>query len=212
MSSWPSGRSRSRTTTPPRYRETARSSRSSTSTHQPPHETTSVPRGVTSYRPSRWPAPERHVLAIINFQDLADLSARLEFTPDNVDFLDAECRTHLGAIEEISLFTWCRHFDHREISYVSIRNLCHLISTRIRETWDIRLPGHTLELRGSDYLGETVQIDEELSIGEALEAWFPRWRTLQQTSFHPELLPRCPRRPLVWRVSCHRKVPVVILP
>ena len=93
------------------------------STHQPPHETTSVPRGVTSYRPSRWPALDRHVLAIINFQDLADLSARLEFTPDNVDFLDAECRTHLGAIEEISLFTWCRHFDHREISYVSIRNL-----------------------------------------------------------------------------------------
>ena len=58
-------------TTPPRYRETARSSRSSTSTHQTPHETTSAPRGVTSYRPSRWPAPERHVLAIINFQDLA---------------------------------------------------------------------------------------------------------------------------------------------
>ena len=88
---------------------------------------------------------------------------------------------------------------------------CHLISTRIRETWDIRLPGHTLELRGSDYLGETVQIDEELSIGEALEAWFPRWRTFQQTSFHPELLPLCPRR-LVWRASCHRKVPGVILP
>ena len=109
MSSWPCGRSRSRTTTPPRRRGAARSSRPSTSTHQPPQETTSVPRGVTSYRPPRWPALDRHVLAIINFQDLADLSARLEFTPDNVDFLDAECRTHLGAIEEISLFTWCRH-------------------------------------------------------------------------------------------------------
>ena len=167
---------------------------------------------MTSYRPFRWPAPERHVLAIINFQDLADLSTRLEFTPNNVDYLDAECRTHLGAIEEISLFTWCRHFDHREISQITIRNLCHLISTRLRETWDIRLPGHTLELRGSDYLGETVQIAEELSIGESLEAWFPRWRTFQQTSFHPELLPRCPRRPFVWRVSCHRKVPGVILP
>ena len=34
---------------------------------------------------------------------MADLSARLEFTPNNVDYLDAECRTHLGAIEEISL-------------------------------------------------------------------------------------------------------------
>ena len=30
-----------------------------------------------------------------------------------------------------------------------------------------------------------------------------------QTSFHPELLPRCPRRPFVWRTSCHRKVPGV---
>ena len=172
----------------------------------------SAPWGVTSYQPPRWPAIDRHVLAIINFQDLADLSTRFEFTPDNVDFLDAECRTHLGAIEEISLFTWCRHFDHREISYVSIRNLCHLISTRVRETWDIRIPGHTLELRGADYQGETVQIDEELSIGEALEAWFPRWRTWQQASFHPELLPRCPRRLFVWRTSCHRKVPGVILP
>ena len=66
--------------------------------------------------------------------------------------------------------------------------------------------------RASDYLGETVQIAEELSIGESLEAWFPRWRTFQQTSFHPELLPRCPRRPFVWRMSCHRKVPGVVLP
>ena len=147
----------------------------------------SVPRGVASSRPPRGPAIDRHVLAIINFQNLADLSARRKFTPDNVDFLDAECRLHLDAIEEISLFTWCRHFDHREIASVSIRNLCHLISTRIRETWDIRIPGHTLELRGTDYHGETVQIDEELSIGEALEAWFPRWCTFQQTSFQPEL-------------------------
>ena len=142
MTSWPSGRSRSRTTSPPRHRGTGRSSRSSTSTHRPPQEPASQPEEITSYRPSRWPAPERHVLAIINFQDLADLSARLEFNPNNVDYLDAECRTHLGAIEEISLFTWCRHFDHREISQITIRNLCHLISTRIRETWDIRLPGN----------------------------------------------------------------------
>ena len=56
------------------------------------------------------------------------------------------------------------------------------------------------------------EIADELSIGESLEAWFPRWRTFQQTSFQPELLPRCPRRPFVWRLSCHRKVPGVILP
>ena len=212
MSSWPNGRSRSRTTTPPRRRGAAGSSRSSTSTHQPSQTITSVPRGITGNQPSRWTPPTRHVLAIINFQDLADLPARLSFTPDNIDYLDAECRTHLGAIEEISLFTWCRHFEPNELSYVSIRNLCHLTSTRIRDTWDIRIPGHTLELRGSDYEGETVQIAEELSIGEALDAWFPRWQTFQQTSFHPEQLPRNPRRPFVWCTSCHRKVPGVILP
>ena len=94
----------------------------------------SLPTEVTNYRPSRWPAPERHVLAIINFQDLADIATRPEFTPNNVDYLDAECRTHLGAIEEISLFTWCRHFDYREISQITVRQLCHLISTRIRDT------------------------------------------------------------------------------
>ena len=213
MSSWPNGRSRSRTTTPPRRRGAAGSSRSSTSTHQPAQPITSVPRGITGHQPSRWTPPTRHVLAIINFQDLADLSARLSSPPDNIDYLDAECRTYLGAIDEISLFTWCRHFEPNELSYVSIRNLCHLTSTRIRDTWDIRIPGHTLELRGSDYEGETaVQIAEELSIGEALDAWFPRWQTFQQTSFHPEQLPRNPRRPFVWRTSCHRKVPGVILP
>ena len=211
MSSWPSGRSRSRTIPPPRRRGAARSSRPSTST-TPPQETASVPRGVTSHQAPRLPTPDRHVLAIINFQALADLSTRSNFTPDNVDFLDAECRIHLDAIEEISLFTWCRHFDHQEISHVSIRNLCHLISTRVRETWDVRIPGHTLELRFSDYQGETSQLDDELSIGEALEAWFPRWCTFQQTSFQPEPLPRWPRRPFVWRTSCHRKVPGVILP
>ena len=212
MSSWPNGRSRSRTTTPPRRRGAAGSSRSSTSTHQPSQTITSVPRGITGHQPSRWTPPTRHVLAIINFQDLADLSARLSSTPDNIDYLDAECRTYLGAIDEISLFTWCRHFEPNELSYVSIRNLCHLISTRIRDTWNIQIPGHTLELRGSDEADETVQIADELSIGEALDAWFPRWQTLQQTSFRPGQLPRNPRRPFVWRTSCHRKVPGVILP
>ena len=120
MASWPSARSRSRTTSPPRHRGTGRSSRSSTSTNRPPQQSMSLPSEVTNYRPSRWPAPERHVLAIINFQDLADIATRIEFTPNNVDYLDAECRTHLGAIiEEISLFTWCRHFDYREIYHRS---------------------------------------------------------------------------------------------
>ena len=40
-----------------------------------------------------------------------------------------------------------------------------LFQHEFAKLWDIRIPGHTLELRGTDSLGETVQIDEELSIG-----------------------------------------------
>ena len=217
MTSWPSARSRSRTTSPNHPRGAGRPSRSSTSTHGPSHENTSSSREWTRYRtsndrPARWQTPDRHVLIFINFQDLADLSARLHPSPNNADYLDAECRTHLGTIEEISLFTWCRHFDHREAIQTPIRNLCHLISNRIRETWDIRIPGHTLELRGSDYWGDTVQLAAERSIAESLDDWFPRWRAFQQTLTSPELLPQCTRRPFVWRLTCHRQVPGVILP
>lgn len=212
MSSWPHARSRSRTSQRPGHQRAARSSHPCTTPQSPPHGIPTAPSGITGPHQPGPPAPNRHVLTIVNFQSLADLSSRHELTPDNVDFLDAECRLHLDAIEEISLFTWCRHFDHMEVSSVTVRNLCHLVSTRICETWNIRIPGHTLELRASDSLGETVQVDEELSIGEALEAWFPRWRTLQQSSFHPEPLLIWPRRPFVWRLSCHRKVPGFTLP
>ena len=142
----------------------------------------------------------------------ADLSARLHPSPFNADYLDAECRVHLGAIDLISLFTWCRHFDHRESIQIPIRNLCHLISTRIRETWDIRIPGTTLELRGSDYWGDTVQLAADRTIAESLDDWVPSWRAFQHTLTSWEVLPRCPRRPFVWRLTCHRQVPGVILP
>lgn len=102
MSSWPHARSRSRTSHRPRHQQAARLSRPSTTTQQPTHGTPSVPRGITGPHRPEPPAPERHVLTIINFQSFADLSSRREFTPDNVDFLDAECRLHLDAIEEIS--------------------------------------------------------------------------------------------------------------
>ena len=212
MPVWLNRRSRSRTTTPPRRRGAAGSSRPSTSTHQPAQTSTSVPRGTSGHQPPWWNSPTRHVLVIINFQDLADLSTRLSSPPDNIDYLDAECRSYLGTVDEISLFTWCRHFEPNELSQVSIRHLCYQISTRIQDTWNIQIPGHTLELRGTAEDDDTVQISDELSIGEALEAWFPRWQTLQQTSFRPRPLPHNPRRPFVWRTSCHRKVPGVILP
>ena len=104
MSSWPHARSRSRTSHRPRHQQAARLSRPSTTTQQPTHGTPSVPRGITGPHRPEPPAPERHVLTIINFQSFADLSSRREFTPDNVDFLGAECRLHLDAIEEISLY------------------------------------------------------------------------------------------------------------
>ena len=82
-------------------------------------------------RPASWRHPDRHVLILVNFQDLADLSSRTQQLPDNADLLDAECRVHLDAIDETSLFTWCRQFDHRVAIQTPIGNLCHLIiSTR----------------------------------------------------------------------------------
>ena len=86
MSSWPSGRLRSRTIT---------SSSRSGSIFSPFYQHTSTSprdhiRPTRSHQLSstyRLPAPDRHVLAIINFQALTDLSTRSDFTPDNVDFL-----------------------------------------------------------------------------------------------------------------------------
>ena len=170
----------------------------STSTHRPSYDNTSSSREQTNYRtsndrPARWQSPDRHVLIIINFQDLADLSARLHPSPFNADYLDAECRVHLGAIDEVSLFTWCRHFDHREAIQIPIY-------------------AKILKLRGSDYWGDTVQLAADRTIAESLDDWVPNWRTFQPTLTSWEVLPRCPRRPFVWRLSCHRQVPGVILP
>ena len=174
--------------------------RPSTRTSRPENDNTNSTYDSTSCRthndrPARWQYPDRHVLIIINFQDLADLSSRLHPLPNNADRLDAECRVHLDAIDEVSLFTWCRHFDHREVIQIPIGNLCHLISTRIRETWDIRIPGTALELRGSDYWGDTVQLAADRTIAETLDAWAPRWRELQYTSTSWQALPQCPCRP-----------------
>ena len=199
-------------TSRPRTRGAGSSSRPSTSTSRPEHDNTIPLREPTAFRtlndrPASWRHPDRHVLIIVNFQDLADLSSRTQQLPDNADRLDAECRIHLDAIDEVSLFTWCRHFDHREVIQTPIGNLCNLISTRIRDTWDIRIPGTTLELRASDYWGETVQLAADKTIAETLDTWVPRWREFQYTSTSWEALPRYPRRPFTWHLSCHRHIP-----
>ena len=159
MASWYSTRSRSRTTSRPRARGVGSSSPPSTRASRPEYDNTIPRREPTSYRTlndrhASWRYPDRHVLIIINFQDLADLSSRTHQLPDNADLLDAECRIHLDAIDEVSLFTWCRHFDHREVIQIPIGNLCHLISTRIRDTWDVRIPGATLENYVARIIGE----------------------------------------------------------
>ena len=114
--------------------------------------------------------------------------------------------------DESSLFTWCRHFTYRESTETPIGNLCNLISQRIRDTWDIRIPGTDLELRGYDLWGDTVQLDKDETIAKTLDAWRPRWREFQITGNSTAALPRCPRRPFTLHLSCHRIVPGVILP
>ena len=168
MASWYSTRSRSRTTSRHHSRGAGSSSRPSTSTSSTrTHHDNSIPlREATAFRtldnrPASWRSPARHVLLIVNFQDLADLSSRTQQVPDNADLLDAACRVYLDAIDENSLFTRCRHFDHQEAIQTPIGNLCNLISIRIRDTWDIRIPGTSLELRAYDLWGDTVQLDAE---------------------------------------------------
>ena len=110
--------------------------------------------------------------------------------PPNADFLDAACGVFLDALGENSLFTWCRHFNfnYRATIETTIGNVCDLISGRIRETWDIHIPGTDLELRGYDLWGETVQFAKDNTIATALDS------------------------PFTLHLSCHRIVPGVILP
>ena len=125
--------------------------------------------------------------------------------PPNADLLDAACRAFLDALDENSLFTWRRHFNYREAIETAIGNICNFISLRIRDTWDIHIPGTDVELRGYDLWGETVPFAKDETIAKR-----PRWRDFQTTVTSTD--PRCPRRPFTLHLSCHRIVPGVILP
>ena len=82
-------------------------------------------------RQVNWRSPDRHVLIIVNFRELADrTSQQLHLTP-NADFLDAAYRVFLDALDENSLFTWCRHFNYRATTETTIGHVCDLISGRI---------------------------------------------------------------------------------
>ena len=102
MASWYSTRSRSRTTSRPRARGVGSSSRPSTRSSRSDYDTATTHLEPAAHRsqndrPAHWRNPDRHVLILVNFQDLADLSARLHHLPDNADRLDAECRIHGGS-------------------------------------------------------------------------------------------------------------------
>ena len=169
---------------------------------QPKHSALGTPDKYVSWRP-----PDRHVLIIVNFQDLADLTSRTQQLPAtaNADFLDAACRVHLDALDENSLFTWCRHFDHREALETPMGNLCNLPS-HSRHSYPWHCVGAT-RLRpmgrhrpaGQDHRPDLGHL--ETSMARSLDS---------MTSTDP--LPRSPRRPFTWHLSCHRFVPGVILP
>ena len=153
MASHYATRSRSRTTSRPPVRGSGRSSRPSTTTSWTDYGD-SIPLHATEAfrtwdtRQVYWRPPDRHVLIIVNFH--ADVTSQPLQLPPNADFLDAACRVFLDALDENSLFTWCHHFNYREALETPIGNLCNFISLRIRDTWDIRIPGTDLELRGYD--------------------------------------------------------------
>ena len=137
------------------------------------------------------------------FQDLADLTSQPIQQPPNADFLDAACRVFLDAFDESSLFTWCRHFNYWEATETPIGNLCNFISLRIRDTWDIHIPGTDLELCGYDLWGDTVQLDKDETIAKTLDAWRPRWREFKSQAIRPLPSPGAPgaHSPCIFRVT-----------
>ena len=139
-------------------------------------------------------------MAIVNFQDLADLTTQTGQQPLNADFLDAACRVFLDAIDETCLFTWCRRLNYRDVTETPIGNLCNLISLRIRDTWDINIAGTELELRCQDLWGDTLQLDMDKTIAETLDVWRPRWREFHGCFDHcPSSVPKA--TPFIFRVT-----------
>ena len=140
MTSWPSGRSRSRTTTPPRYRETARSSRSSTMDINLPtrplpfqgelpaidHLVGQLPSAMfwqsSTFR--TWQIYRLASSLLPTMSTFPTLNAGLTLEPS---------RRFPYSLGVAILITVKFHMFPSAI-------YCHLISTRIRETWDIRLP------------------------------------------------------------------------
>ena len=173
------------------------------------HEKPSVP-GIDTRRYFSRP-PDRHVLAIVDFRALSDLPTLPVPQPTNVDLLDDSNFTFLGHIDNACLFTWCRHLTYRDVTLTSVGNLCNLISLRLRDTWDVSISGNDMELRYTDLWGDTFQLDMSRTIAETLNVWRPHWQEFQITELYTAPLPQCPRHPFIFKLSCHRHVPGVVL-
>ena len=205
MASHYANRSRSRTTPRPPARGSGRSSRSST---QPswtnyddsiPHHASEAFR-TWNPRQGNIRSPDRHVLIIVNFRELADLTSQpLHLRlPPNADFLDAACRVFLDALDENSLFTWCRHFNYHATTETTIGHVCDLISGRIATKPGIfTFLALTWNFEAMIY-GERPSNSPRLT--PSPRPWIhggPAGATVTST----EALPRCPRRPLPYILS-----------
>ena len=68
--------------------------------------------------------PDCHVLAIIDFRDLAELDYIAEAQSQNFDLLEENNFDCMGYIETASLFTWSRHFNFNDATRSLVGNLC----------------------------------------------------------------------------------------
>ena len=154
----------------------------------------------------------RHVLVIIGFRDLAELAHRGDAQTRNFDLMEEHNFEHCSPFETASLFTLARHFTSNDAHQCHLLNLCNLVAFLLLERWSIELPGDQIELRYEDLWGEVFQLDLACTVTQTLDIWRPRWREHQSSSAYSARLPRCPRHPFVLRMSCHRRIPGVILP
>ena len=156
--------------------------------------------------------PPRHVLTII--RDLAEFAYAPEPARQNADLLADSIFDSLGHIDTACLFTWCRHMTFEDALRIPVGNRCHLISVRLRDTWDLNIPGNDLELRFSDLWGDALQLDMPhcRTISQTLDVWRPRWQEFQITELYTVPLPRCPRHPFILKLTRHRRIPGAILP
>ena len=68
--------------------------------------------------------PTGHVLAIIDFRDLAELAYIAEAQSQIFNLLEENNFDCMGYIETASLFTWSRHFNFNDATRSLVGNLC----------------------------------------------------------------------------------------